>query len=232
MLSNSDAPMPTAERAAPGRPRKLSPEEIVDRAIALVEKDGPQALTMRALGKALRVQASTIYNYFPSIAALNEDISRRLLATVPLPGSMAGVDARAQLLTHFMAMRTVLARHPQVLDQVPGSASWIWSLRRLEGELALLSDAGVDPETAIMAVSVLDVMCSASAQLAREWNANQWVSRRKRLFTGMQASELPHIQAVHERLIANLPDEQTFRATLETLIDSLLPQLRSRRRKS
>lgn len=231
MLRSDQTQMLAAERS-PGRPRKLTADEIIAGAIALVEKDGPQALTMRALGKALRVQASTIYNYFPSIAALNEEISRRLLANVPLPGSIPGVDARAQLITHFMAMRMVLARHPQVLDQIPGSVSWIWSLKKLEGELALLSASGVDPEAAIMAVSVLDVMCSASAQLARDWNANQWVARRKRLFTGMKASELPHIQAVHERLIANLPDEQTFRNTLETLIDSLLPQLRSRRRKS
>lgn len=231
MLRSHDIPEAAMERPTAGRPRKLTREEIVDGAIALVEKHGPDALTMRALGKSLGVQASTLYNYFPSTDHLNQEIGRKLLSAVPLPGAV-GEEARGQLLAHFMAMRAVLIRHPDVLDRKPGSVSWIWSLQRLEAQLALLSAAGVAPEQALMVVRVLDVTCITAAQTAREWSAQDFVARRKLLFSGVKPSQLPHVQAVHGLLMEKLPDEGAFRQVMETLIDSLLPQLRARRRKA
>src|SRR4051794_20687606 len=50
--------------------RRLTPEGILTAATALVDADGLAELTMRRLGTALRVEAMSLYRYFPSRRAL------------------------------------------------------------------------------------------------------------------------------------------------------------------
>ncbi len=64
-------------------PRKLSQEAILEVALAVLEREGPQALSMRAVAAELQVAPNALYRYFPGkaelVAALAEAGSRILL---------------------------------------------------------------------------------------------------------------------------------------------------------
>lgn len=63
-------------------PAKTSREAIVGAALALLERDGPDALTMRALAETLSVRASSLYRHVPDrdalLSALADEAACRL----------------------------------------------------------------------------------------------------------------------------------------------------------
>ena len=63
----------------------LSRERIAAAAVALIDGEGLDALSMRRLGAALGVEAMSLYRHFPSKAALLEAVVARLLAELPVP---------------------------------------------------------------------------------------------------------------------------------------------------
>lgn len=64
-------------------PRKLSQEAILDVALGVLEREGSQALSMRAVAAELQVAPNALYRYFPGkaelVAALAEAGSQILL---------------------------------------------------------------------------------------------------------------------------------------------------------
>ena len=55
---------------------QLSKERIIAAALEIVDDGGLEALTMRALGQRLHVEAMALYHYFPSKAALLEAVGQ------------------------------------------------------------------------------------------------------------------------------------------------------------
>ncbi|MEE2777411.1 MAG: GNAT family N-acetyltransferase [Acidobacteriota bacterium] len=66
------------------RPR-LSRDRILASALAIIDAEGLEALTMRALGRRLDVEAMSIYRYFPNKAALLEAVGEAVVAEIALP---------------------------------------------------------------------------------------------------------------------------------------------------
>ena len=75
--------IPSAKSRSPGRPRKLERDSIVDAAIALVDEQGPDSLSMRALAKQLGVNHATLFNYFDSADEVQAAAIERLYAEIP-----------------------------------------------------------------------------------------------------------------------------------------------------
>ena len=67
----------------------LSRERIAAAAVALIDGEGLDALSMRRLGAELGVEAMSLYRHFPSKAALLEAVVARLLAELPVPAPTA-----------------------------------------------------------------------------------------------------------------------------------------------
>lgn len=79
---------PRSEQPADGRPA-LTPDGIVAAATELIERDGLDTFTMRALGRELGVSAMAVYGYFSSREALLAEVLSRFMATMdtaPIPG--------------------------------------------------------------------------------------------------------------------------------------------------
>ena len=68
-----------------GRSEPLSREEIVDAALAIVDAEGLEALTMRRLGAALGVEAMTLYYHVPNKEALLDLTVERMRSEMRLP---------------------------------------------------------------------------------------------------------------------------------------------------
>jgi AcrR family transcriptional regulator len=94
----------------------LSRERVLAAAVALVDSDGIQALTMRRLAADLGVEAMSLYYHLPAKEALLDGVVETVLAeidaaTARLPTN-GDDDWRARIRRQFLAARQVMLRHP------------------------------------------------------------------------------------------------------------------------
>jgi AcrR family transcriptional regulator len=97
------------------RLRRQMTDEIIGTARLLLEKDGPSAISVRAIARQVGVTAPAIYRYFPSldalVSALSESVISELCAAVESardqPGGMAR-QFRGWALDHPASFRFAL----------------------------------------------------------------------------------------------------------------------------
>ena len=138
-----------------GRPKKLTLEEIVDAALAVLDADGLDAVSFRRLGAELGVSHMTLYSYFGSKEdLLNAMVGRALALPAAEPGGTGRWDAR--LLEAMQGIHAALVARPgiaQLLVTHQFDGAWVGDLRnRL---LALLEPAGLGKDRTIDGISVL-----------------------------------------------------------------------------
>jgi TetR/AcrR family tetracycline transcriptional repressor len=85
----------------------LQKDTVVTTALTLLDEVGADGLTMRALGKALNVQAPTLYWHFPSKQDLLDQIADAIIAPAVAATDTSG-DPDAVLSSLALAMRRAL----------------------------------------------------------------------------------------------------------------------------
>ncbi len=107
-------PRPREQPGAGPSRRRLTRVEIERAALAIVDGEGLEALTMRRLGAELGVEGMAIYHHVPSKAALLDRVVTRVVDEVrfePRPG-----DAWRSVLAGFgRAYRSALLAHPRAM---------------------------------------------------------------------------------------------------------------------
>lgn len=94
------------------RPR-LTRDRVLAAALALVDRHGLEALTMRSLGQALSVEAMSLYRYCPSKADLHAGIGDRVLGEIVYTPQNRGW--RVDLGNAMRGFWRVLVRHPNAV---------------------------------------------------------------------------------------------------------------------
>jgi AcrR family transcriptional regulator len=192
-----------------GRPAKLSRASIVSAALALLDREGAEALTMRRLGGELGVEAMSLYRHVADRAALIRALADHLLAEIePHVGEEEWPDA---LRTFAGELRSLARRHPAAFalagTGVLGTPS---RLAPIEEVLASLRRGGFTPARAIFAYRLV-------ASYARGYALSEIDG-----FAIEPGSEvaLPSVRSLGRRL-ASEPTEANFRAGLETIVAGL-----------
>jgi AcrR family transcriptional regulator len=98
----------------------LSRERVLSAAIALADKEGIAALTMRRLAAELGVEAMSLYYHLPGKDGLLDGLAETILTEITtavdeveaVDRTRRGRDWRARLRRWFLAARTVMLRHP------------------------------------------------------------------------------------------------------------------------
>lgn len=117
-------------------------------AIALVDRDGLPALSMRHLGAELGVEAMSLYNHVPSKSALEDEIVGALLSRLELP--TPGPDWRAGLREGCRRYRALLLAHPNAIPLFARlQLTSAGAVRAAGGVMALLRAGGFDAKTAL-----------------------------------------------------------------------------------
>jgi AcrR family transcriptional regulator len=152
-------------RAVSRRTRRnggLSEERIVRAALAIINRSGTEALTMRALADELGVSPMAAYYYVESKDDLLRLVGDSLLAQVEVPPEDGGTwDERLRKLLHDQ--RNALKRHPGLREAIIGRLD-LEERRRLEdAEFDLLLEAGLEPVQAVMAFRTLQDWCLGNA---------------------------------------------------------------------
>ncbi|MEU7164815.1 TetR/AcrR family transcriptional regulator C-terminal domain-containing protein [Streptomyces morookaense] len=154
-MSGPDRKRARGERAG------LTRDRVLDAALALADKEGRKALTMRRLGAELGVEAMTLYHHVPNKDALLDGLVERVV-TEALPVDAEDTDWRTLLRTYAEALRAGLLRHPGVLPLVAERpAVTPATLDVAERGLTTLTAAGIELGTALDALNALTLFVVA-----------------------------------------------------------------------
>jgi len=179
-------------------------------ALALLDREGGEALTMRRVGAELGVEAMSLYRHVPSRDALLAGVAEQLAAEMDAPDH--GSDWAEALRSLAAELRAAGRRHPAAFELVGLRvlATTGRALAPLERALASLRAGGFTPARAI------------SAQRLVIAYARGYVLSEIAGFSVEPATpeRYPVIRSLHRRL-ASEPGDASFRAGLETILGGL-----------
>lgn len=100
------------------RVRDATTAEIKDTARGLLVREGPEALTLRAIAREMGMTAPALYRYFDSheelVAALAQDVLDEITATLEAARDSVGLeDPLGRLMATCRAFRTWSLAHPR-----------------------------------------------------------------------------------------------------------------------
>ncbi|HWK81108.1 MAG TPA: TetR/AcrR family transcriptional regulator [Thermomicrobiales bacterium] len=144
------------------RPRvNLDVEQIIDAAMAIADREGPAAMTMRRIAAELGVGVMSLYWYVPTKRDLEALVLERLMVESAPPDEPTG-DWREDLASIAWASRANILRHEWMVDFF-SSASFMSMetfghgfLRHIENTLRMTEALPLDFMTKMTIVSVLD----------------------------------------------------------------------------
>lgn len=169
-------------RQEPGRrgpKQRLSPEALVDAAVALADAEGLEALSMRRVAQALGVSPMSLYTYVPSKAELIDLMFDRVLAEAADPDDTV-VGWRAKLAFIARQRWALELKHPWLLDlamQRPPLGPNV--LRKAEVAMRVFEGVDLEPREIAMAAQALQnyvVGALHAARDAREAEARSGIS--------------------------------------------------------
>ncbi|MHB9003566.1 MAG: TetR/AcrR family transcriptional regulator [Coriobacteriia bacterium] len=98
------------------RPRgSLTKDAIFERALAIVDEEGLEALTMRRLASQLGIEAASLYHHVPNKDALIDGALVRMRAEIQLPDPIP-TDWKDLMEAIFAEYGRVLAAHPNLVS--------------------------------------------------------------------------------------------------------------------
>lgn len=158
-----ELPMEADLAADCARRTPLSRARIVDAAIALMDAEGLQALTMRRLGDALSVRAMSIYKHFDNKEDVLQAVGEALYAEIE-DGQSRG-DPFEDVREVMLATCRMVERHPYMprIFACPRRAP-LWAEHR-KRHVAALRTAGVPESEAARAFGVMFRMIIGAAYL-------------------------------------------------------------------
>lgn len=213
---------PATVLAAASRSRGRPPvpkQRIVAAALRIVDEQGAEALSLRALAQQLDSSTATLYRHFANRADLIHHVIEHALGEAP-----AGADALRSLgwedACRAMAtwMFATLRRHPNVapllLDQAPAGPNTM-AMRELA--LQVFLDAGFSPYNAIRSYATLArFVLGFAIQLNREESADGGLLAA---YQNADAELYPATAAVAS--LAPVPLDDEFRFGLDLLLSGL-----------
>jgi AcrR family transcriptional regulator len=221
-------PVTRSSRSRQGRQGPLNHAAILDAAVTLIEREGPDALTMRRLGARLGVEAMAIYHHFASRDELLAAIGDRLLE--PLQHLDLGEDWRGACRLFARALRDLAVERPstfRLLGLQPFDTPI--SLRPVERLLRVLVDSGFSPSDAL-------AVYRATASYARGYALAEVTGftvdaahpEGRRRLAALPRREFP-ILAGHVTDLAALYPNAAFEVGLGALLSGLADPHRDRR---
>jgi AcrR family transcriptional regulator len=205
--------------AATNPTQPLNVERIVDAALAIAEREGLEAVSMRRVGARLDTAAMSLYRHVPNKEALLELVADRVLARLPYPDP-AG-DWREETHAFFLAFHDLLLEHPavaRVMVEIAVAGPEI----SLRGELVLatLLAGGLDEQSAAQAITAL-TWHTVGGSLYAIARRNPEHDRETRL-RSLPAEQFPSVHRVAPYL-ADDASREHFDAALRHLIHGFEP---------
>jgi AcrR family transcriptional regulator len=212
------------------RPRGfLSRELIIKEALALLDEQGPGALSMRRLADRLRVAPTGLYTHVRGKADLIDGLIDQVYAGLTLNPNPSG-DWTQQLTTLSQEIRQHLLAHPAVVPyalQQPGLGPH--SLRLGEAIYNVLRPAGFSDQAVVGTVYALltYILGFVALEIPRAGtdpeNSDEFVRRMWAFFAALPPGEFPHTVELAAQLARISTDDQ-FQFGIRTFLAGLQAQ--------
>jgi AcrR family transcriptional regulator len=228
--------MPTRSRTR----KPLNKERVLEQAIAVADRDGIDALSMRKLGQALGVEAMSLYNHVANKGELISAMVDRVVERFDLPDDGRWDDAIRRCA---LSAYDLLHEHPWACSRAvaPSEARLIGGprIRYMEWLLRRLREAGFSADLAYSAYHTLDSHifgftlwqqghAQAANMLAPDGgeSAEEWVAR----LLEQLRPQFPYLTEHGELHMAKTaPDgRHEFEFGLELILDGLKKRKRAR----
>jgi AcrR family transcriptional regulator len=147
------------------RPRSLTAASVARAAVAVLDRDGRGALTMRAVAAELRMSTMGLYRYVADRDDLERLMVEYVLGTIDItpPG---GRDWTEQITALVDRLRAAVSAHPGVVPLTIAHGHRSGSvLRWSEAVLAVLTDAGFTGPRRVIALRSLLAYVIGAVQL-------------------------------------------------------------------
>jgi AcrR family transcriptional regulator len=202
----------------------LSQERVLQAAVALADERGLEALTMRALGEKLGVEAMSLYYYVANKDELLDGMVDLVFSEIELPTT--DVDWKTAMRRRAISTREALARHRWAVGLLessmrPGPANF----RLHNAVLGCLREAGFSVENAVHAYSLQDAYIYGFALQEKSMpveTPEQLAEAAESLRRQFSADEYPHIAetiTAHVTKDYDFADEFVF--GLDLILDGL-----------
>jgi len=206
------------------RSGRLDREVVIERALALADTDGLDALTIRRLADELGVTPMALYWHFSNKDELIDALAAHLFAQVSLPDTPAGADWGTAMRELQVAFVAALRPHPAVAplarDRVLASRA---GLVLAERSLGLLCQAGFSAEQAAELGGYLlgAVVTLVTAEPGRAGPDDAAVRARLAALRTLSPREFPNLVDAAEPLSYCANDDAYYARGVELLIEGL-----------
>ena len=210
----------------PRQRRFLSRELVVETALALLDQDGPGALSMRRLADHLGVAPNALYTHVRGKADLIDGLIDQVYAGLELDPDPAR-DWTEQLAAISRDVRAQLLAHPAVVPfaiQQPGLGPH--GLRLGEAIYGVLRPVGLPDRAVVGAVYALltYILGFVALEVPRAGTdpqtSDEFVRRLHGFFAALPPGEFPHTVELAP-LLARISTDDQFEFGLRTFIDGL-----------
>ena len=153
-IPRNSRPARRSRKSGPATP--LTREHIVGTALALVDREGTGALSMRRLGAELGVDPMAVYYHIPNKEALLDAIVEAVMAEIDLSADHPEDPLEERIMGAARAYRDVMLAHANALPIVlaRGPATPV-ALRPVELLVGLLRACGLPPELAMAGMNAV-----------------------------------------------------------------------------
>ncbi|WP_426364019.1 TetR/AcrR family transcriptional regulator [Streptomyces sp. E-08] len=148
------------------RPRSLDPGRLAAAALAVIDREGLAALSMRTVAKELAMSPMGLYRYVADRDELEGLVVDRVLEAVDSSPPSPDAPWRDRIETMAERLRTAVARHPEAIaltlahrHRSPGGLRWS------ETVLGILTEAGIDGTRRVVALRALHAYVTGAIQL-------------------------------------------------------------------
>ena len=209
------------------RAGRLSRERIVEAALAVVARDGLDALSMRRLAQELDVWPMSVYRYFRDKDELLDAVVEAAADEVAVGGRVGSWRDRIRDLLH--EARAALGHDPAALGTrfaramlTPGA------LRLSEAGLAILQEAGFEPDEAARAWRALCGYAFGFTAFDEGARPADSARRVRAAVAALPEDEYPALAAAADGFAASLASAEELDYGLERLLDGLEARLGAR----
>ena len=199
---------------------KVTREDIAHAALAMLDEEGLDALSMRRLAERLGVGTMTLYGYFRSKRELLDAAVGAAAADFDFDPPEGGVRERFRAYVH--AVQRVLERHPS-LPQLRARQPIVQAsaFRMTERGIGVLLDAGFPPEEAARIFRVLFIYKFGSALFGPVELPDEERRRVRSALALLPEDEFPNVATAAEAIAASVGGQEQFDFGLELILDAV-----------
>lgn len=209
----------TSAGLRPGPRPSSSRQEIVQCAIRMLDREGPETLTFRAVAREFGITVGALSRYFKNLADLEDEVAARLMAEIRPFDAQSKRGPREQLLRFGTELLELHQAHPYLL-KIHGPSSAAVAARHTRQCMEVMRKAGVDFERGMAAFSMVGSLAFAWGIQHVRPQSPEMQAGVLRTFSEQMGEFFPPI----EKLFVRDTSAAVNRRWLALLIDALLAE--------